>query len=287
MILPVSVSLRMSTKNSALTEQFYIEILENFPVSEELFQTGKVVAERRMNTRWIKEIGDVFFPPSCVICSSINGDVANGLCELCMEKVSYVSSPLCVVCGQNFTAAIPDDHICGDCLRSSPPFTLARSIAFYEEPVRTLLHRLKYNFDTTVVEPLLKIARNYDFSRFENVDYVVPVPLHSQRLRKRGFNHAQYLARLFFPERPRDIVVDSLVKKRNTVSQTALDATRRKANLRAAFFVKDTEMFRNKKVCVVDDVYTTGTTVTECAKTLRQGGAADVIVITFARVWKK
>ena len=217
----------------------------------------------------------------------MNGDVAGGLCSLCLSKVSFVSSPLCEVCGQNFTAAVSGDHNCGECLRSSPPYSLARSIAFYEEPVRTLLHRLKYNFETTVVEPLLEIARNYDFSCFETSDYIVPVPLHSQRLRKRGFNHAYYLARLLFPERSQDIMVDVLVKKRKTVSQTALDATRRKVNLRDAYMIKDIEIIKNKKVCLVDDIYTTGTTVAECAKTLKHGGASDVVAITFARVREK
>lgn len=245
------------------------------------------MTERRKSSNWIKEIGEVIFPPSCVICNSMNGDVADGMCSLCMAEVSYVSSPLCGICGRNYTAAIRHDHLCGDCLSNSPSYSLARSIAFYEEPVRTLLHRLKYSFDTTVIGPLLKIARNYDFSCFENSDYIVPVPLHSQRLRSRGFNHAHHLARLFFPERLQDIMVDALVKKRKTVSQTALDATRRKANLNAAFIVKDIEIIKNKKICIVDDVYTTGTTVAECAKTLRRGGAGDVVAVTFARVREK
>ena len=115
----------------------------------------------------------------------------------------------------------------------------------------------------------------------------MPVPLHSQRLRSRGLNHALHLARLFFPERLDDIMVDVLVKKRKTVSQTALDATRRKANLNAAFMLKNIEIIKNKKICIVDDVYTTGTTVAECAATLRRGGACDVTVITYARVREK
>jgi ComF family protein len=247
----------------------------------------KVVAGPGRYGQWLREIGEVLFPPNCVICKRIDGTITDGLCSQCMANVSYVYSPLCGVCGRNFSSAAGYDHICGDCLHGTSPYSLARSITFYEEPVRTLLHRLKYGFDTAVIEPLLKIAGNYDFSLFQDSDYFIPVPLHHQRLKERGCNHAQQLARLFFPERTRDITVDILVKRRKTLSQTTLDATRRRANLKDAFSVKDTEIIKNKKICIVDDVYTTGTTVAECAKTLQRGGAGEVVAITFARVRKK
>jgi ComF family protein len=240
-----------------------------------------------MYRRWLQEFGEMIFPPSCVICNDLGRDVAEGICSLCVAKVSYVCSPMCFICGRNFSVASTHDHICGECLRSSPPFSLVRSIAFYEEPVRTLLHRLKYNFDTTVIDPLLKIAGNYDFSCFDTSDFIVPVPLHSQKLRRRGFNHAHYLAKVVFPERRHDILVDTLLKKRKTVSQTALNATKRRANLRAAFSIKDPNIIKNKRICLVDDVYTTGTTVWECAKALKRAGASDVVGVTVARVREK
>jgi ComF family protein len=250
-------------------------------------QIGMVVTERRVCRHWLREIGELIFPPSCVICNSMGRDVTDGICPLCLAKVSYVGSPMCLECGRNFSVVSANDHICGECLRSSPPFSLVRSIAFYEEPVRSLLHRLKYNFDTTVIDPLLKIAGNYDFSCFNTSDFIVPVPLHSQKLRWRGFNHAHYLAKVVFPERHQDILVDTLLKQRKTVSQTALSATKRRANLRAAFSVKDPNIIKNKRICVVDDVYTTGTTVWECAKALRGAGASDVVGVTIARVREK
>lgn len=237
--------------------------------------------------QWRKEIGELLFPPRCVICGVFEKDVADGLCATCLASVAYTCSPQCVVCGKNFKAAPTEDHLCEECLRCPPPYTMARGITFYEEPVRTLLHRLKYDFDTTVVEPLLKIAGNYDFSVFNSSDYIVPVPLHSKRLKKRGFNQALLLAKLLFPQRARNIVVDNLMKNRNTISQTALDASARRANLRSAFLTKHAGIFRNKRICIVDDVYTTGTTVAECARTLKRAGADNVVVLTFARVQEK
>jgi ComF family protein len=131
---------------------------------------------------------------------------------------------------------------------------------------------------------LLKIARSFDFSPFKCCEIFVPVPLYSRRLKKRGLNQALVLARLFFPERADCILPQVLLRIRPTRSQTELDAAGRKHNLKSAFSVKDPDIIKNKKICLVDDIYTTGTTVRECAATLKRAGAADVMVLTFARV---
>lgn len=174
--------------------------------------------------------------------------------------------------------------MCGDCLRRPPAFSIARSLVYYDEPVRQLLHNLKYNFDTTTISPLLKIARGCDYSHFESADFFLPVPLHPRRLRKRGVNHAQVAAQLLFPERKKEILVDTLVKHLDTPSQTSLDRVGRKANLRAAFSIKYPEILKNKKICLIDDVYTTGATVGECSRIVHKAGAAEVMVLVFARV---
>ncbi len=161
---------------------------------------------------------------------------------------------------------------------------MARAVTYYEEPVRTLLHKLKYSFDTSTVEPLLKIAQGFDFSAFESCAVFVPVPLFPGKLRQRGLNQALLLTRIFFPCRDEHIVADALVKIRQTASQTELDRSGRRKNLKGAFAVKRPEIIKNMKICLVDDIYTTGTTVTECTTTLKQAGAAEVMVLTLMRV---
>lgn len=146
------------------------------------------------------------------------------------------------------------------------------------------MHNLKYSYDTSVLAPLLQIARGCDYSSFLACDFFIPVPLHLSRLRKRGHNQALVLARLLFPQRRDDILPEVLFKKENTVSQTRLSGVGRRRNLSSAFSLKDSEILKNKTICLVDDIYTTGTTVSECAKVLKRGGGREVMVLTFARV---
>lgn len=161
---------------------------------------------------------------------------------------------------------------------------MARAIAFYADPVSSLLHQLKYKFDTTVIPPLLKITQGFDFSPYKNCNVIVPVPLHFKRLKKRGLNQALVLAQLFFPDKTNFIQNDVLVRVRDTQSQTSLNEIERRKNLKSAFFVKNESVIRNSSVCLVDDVLTTGTTVTECSKALKKAGAAQIKVVTMARV---
>ena len=201
-----------------------------------------------------------------------------------MSKVSYLVSPLCVCCGDSLPGNTEGDHFCENCLRTPPSFSVARGIALYQNPVKQLLHNLKYNFDTTTLGPLLLIAQSSDFSTFESCDIILPVPLHSKRLKRRGMNQALFLARLFFPERKEDIYTDVLVRERPTISQTSLDLQGRKKNLSDAFTVKNIDIITNKVICLVDDVFTTGATVEECSRSIIAAGGTEVRVLTLARV---
>lgn len=193
-------------------------------------------------------------------------------------------SPLCVCCGDSLPGNTAVDHFCENCIRIPPSFHVARGVAIYQNPVKQLLHNLKYNFDTTVLGPLLLIAQSYDFSTFESCDIILPVPLHSKRLKRRGMNQALFLSRLFFPERKKDIYSDVLVRERPTISQTSLDLRGRKKNLKDAFLVKNVDIIENKVVCLVDDVFTTGATAEECSRSIISAGGAEVRVLTLARV---
>jgi len=161
---------------------------------------------------------------------------------------------------------------------------MARAVTFYAAPVSTLLHRLKYEFDTTAVPPLLKIAQTFDFSPFETCDIIIPVPLHPRRLKMRGLNHALVLARLFFPNKKEFVYNNILVRTLDTTSQTTLNGAARRKNLKAAFSVENKDVIEGMSVCLVDDVFTTGTTITECSKALKEAGATKVKVLTMARV---
>ena len=165
---------------------------------------------------------------------------------------------------------------------------MARAIVRYEAPVSHLLHRLKYAADTRVLPVLAAVIRASEYDSLHDfqpeVDRIVPVPLFPGRLKKRGLNQSLLLARVFFPNAGEALLVDSLIRTRDTLPQTTLDGAARRKNLRAAFAVRRPAAICGRRIFLVDDVLTTGTTVTECAKALLAAGAVEICVVTVARV---
>jgi ComF family protein len=234
---------------------------------------------------WLQPFLDLLFPSVCISCEKpSSGPLC--LCGSCRAEVRYLHSPLCVRCGALFVGGNGGDHLCGNCLRRSPPYLLARAVAVYAPPVSTLLHQLKYRTDRTVLSTLSDIAIHFDFTPFASCDLIVPVPLHPKRLRARGLNQSLLLARLFFPGEVKTIRSGILVRTRDTVPQTFLNGKERRSNLLAAFAVNRKADISGKSICLVDDVLTTGTTVNECAGTLMRAGAKEVKVLTMARAVK-
>ena len=233
---------------------------------------------------WLKGAKDLLFPPSCFVCSVSMVGTACGICSDCLQNVSLISSPQCPVCGREISDSAAGDHLCGSCLRKTPPYLSARGIAHYQEPVASLLQRLKYQGDTTVLPVLQEIIALGAYGEPAEEDRIIPVPLHIRRLRQRGFNQALLLAQIFFPERIDCILVDTLQRTRHTIPQTGLDGIARRKNMSRAFSVRNAREVRGKKIILVDDVYTTGTTVAECSRALLSAGAREVHVLTLARV---
>jgi ComF family protein len=161
---------------------------------------------------------------------------------------------------------------------------IARSVVRYESQVQQMVHKLKYGRELSVIPGLVELIRHYDMDEFADIDCVVVVPLHLLRLRRRGLNQALVLARLFFADRLTLIRPDWLIRTRNTVPQTELGRRARRKNLKGAFQVRAKVDFQGAGVCLVDDVFTTGTTVRECSRVLMNSGASYVKVLTLARV---
>ncbi len=234
---------------------------------------------------WYKAGLDVLFPPACIACEQpVEHGAAVLLCCRCMESVHYIQSPLCLCCGKEFVQNSGSDRICGACLAKTFPFKGARALVLYAPPVSTLIHKLKYNGDTSVLLILSELAKWFDFTFFEDCEAIVPVPLHKRRLKARGLNQSLLLAQIFFPGASSNIFTDALVRIRDTQPQTGLGKDAREKNLHAAFAVKKQIIVRGKRICLVDDVLTTGTTINECCKTLLKAGVKEVKVLTMSRV---
>lgn len=237
---------------------------------------------------WSNVFLDLMLPQRCRACDgSLAGRKAASLCDACIGEVRYIQKPICCRCGIELTGEPERRYHCGNCLKTPPPFNMAVSVVRYGPPVSDLLHSLKYGADTTVLPALADILRPFDPKPFNDCDYILPVPLHRRRLQQRGTNQSLLIARLLFPDRLDSIVPQFLQRNKETVPQTGLDGVARRANLRGAFLVPHTQALSDRHVCLVDDVYTTGTTVAECSRTLLQAGAATVSVVTLARVAPK
>ncbi len=225
---------------------------------------------------------DILFPPCCAACRTwIPSSARDYLCLDCLLSIRHIESPICTVCGQPFHGPQGSDHVCGQCMENLPPFDTARSIFQYQGPVRTLIHRLKYNDNGYALKAVSSLTRDYIPQEYINPDMIVPIPLHFRRTRKRGFNQSLRLARAIFPQIP--IAIDLLKRTLNTKPQTDLPRKERLRNMRNAFTVSGRVPEGVKTILLLDDIFTTGATAAACAVALKKAGIKEVHVITMAR----
>ena len=195
-----------------------------------------------------------------------------------------MDAAVCRKCGGLLRSGAAAGFLCGSCIRRPPPWDHARSVVRYGPEVRQLLLRLKYQADTTVLPALSTIVHPVLTTFDHSWDYVLPVPLHRTRLQRRGMNQALSLATILFPGAEKRIDPHLLQRKRATSPQTGLDGADRRRNLRGAFEIAESRSLVGARVVIVDDVFTTGTTMMECARVVRRAGVAEIGVITLARV---
>jgi len=233
----------------------------------------------------LKAFLDILFPPRCHACKAFIPDAgATHLCADCLEACTLICSPLCKTCGVPFLT-VGDDHLCGVCITEPPRFTAARAAALFDGPVRDLIHRLKYNGRVQLCRPLGLLTGQQlgAFADAVSADLVIPVPLHVKRLRQRGFNQAVLLGEIIARQWRLPLSRANLQRIRWTEPQVNLSAAERVANVRGAFAVSEPALLKGKRIILVDDVFTTGSTVAECARVLFKAGAAEVSVVTIAR----
>ncbi|HEY9073218.1 MAG TPA: ComF family protein, partial [Desulfobaccales bacterium] len=196
----------------------------------------------------------------------------------------WVASPLCPCCGRVFEARDGEDRLCGFCQTEAPPFARARAAAIYDPdgPVGLVVKRLKFARQMAYL-PLMQswLHRPACLELVAEADLLLPVPLHPQRLKGRGFNQALLLAQAF-PDKP--LGREVLVRSRHTQPQVGLNPKERRENVYKAFAVGQPDLVQGQNVLLIDDLFTTGATAKECARVLRRAGAARVEVLTVARV---
>jgi competence protein ComFC len=221
---------------------------------------------------YLAALADMFYPERCVGCERRSSDV---LCRACFEALPRVGGPVCGRCGLPTAFAT---FVCEACKNVDFGFESARAPLRYEGVGKEIVHALKYRGYRKVVGKLASplMLQVLDDERF---DAVVPVPLHRSRLRKRGFNQAELLAR-GVAEKINATVSDTLEVVRSTRDQVELSAAQRRANVAGAYTAGGPV---RGKVLLIDDVFTTGATMSACATTLVRAGAGEVHALSLCR----
>ncbi len=220
------------------------------------------------------------YPPICLLC---NAKTANemDICSACLTELPHNSNS-CRICALPLTQFSPDHPVCGNCLRQAPPFDSCHAAFSYSYPISNLISRFKFSNKLEHGRLLSNLLiRSIEANRLPLPELILPVPLHRSRLRERGFNQALELA---LPVgRHFGIPVDSksCKKIRPTEAQSNLHKRERQKNIRKAFSMKN--ILTDSHVAILDDVVTTGSTVAELARTLKQNGADRVDVWALAR----
>jgi ComF family protein len=243
----------------------------------------------------IRSVFSVLFPSDCRLCSTPLNHISRiPVCTECLAAIHPVVAPQCVLCGDRLTSAqlLVGDGRCHGCRDFEPEFARAVSFGEYEGGLRGLVHLLKYEsvlpvatvlgtMLATTIQELLPSCR-------DAVPLIVPVPLHKNKRTDRGFNQAELIARAAVKQIPRrlELATGILVRQRATISQVGLTREQRVENVRDAFRVHDRRRVCGCTVIVVDDVMTTGTTLSECARVLKKAGAERVLAATVARAFQ-
>lgn len=233
---------------------------------------------------------DVLFPPVCVHCRGLvetDGAAGEGdfrhLCPRCVAQVDFVQPPHCTTCGHPFFGIVDAERMCPKCEGLAPEFRQGCTAVLFKGPARSLVIELKYHRGTHVLEDMETIfRRSAHLLQHVRGGTLVPVPLHPNKARERGYNQAQLLAERLAAAAGHGTRVDMLLRRVvNTATQTALDRRTRMANLKNAFALAEGAALNpGLHYILVDDVFTTGSTLNSCARALRDAGALNIDVAT-------
>lgn len=240
---------------------------------------------RKQAATLLEQAIDAVLPPRCIVTGDIverQGMIAPGA----WVSLDFIAEPFCASCGFPFAFEVDQGSLCTSCLIHEPPFEAARSALKYNDTSRSIILGFKHADKTHAVRAFVPWLKRAGAGMLEEADYLAPVPLHRRRLIARRYNQAALIAQALGADTGHEVLLDALVRIRATPSQGYLSAKERFKNVKRAFAVNERykTQVQDKAIVLVDDVYTTGATVKECARALVKAGAAKVCVLTLARV---
>ncbi len=226
--------------------------------------------------QYVEDFVELLLPPTCVGCGARGAH----FCPRCVRRIRYIRPPYCLRCGQPLT----EGNLCHRCQRGYLQYLdRARAMATFSSPLREAIHHFKYRSHLRVGAILGELMA-YRLRRDSLRNFVlIPVPLHQERERARGYNQAALLARYIAQQLDLPVWETALLRVRKTQPQVNLHLHERMANVRNAFAVAPHADVRGRSILLIDDVMTTGSTLEACAHALKQAGATHVAAYVLAR----
>jgi ComF family protein len=233
----------------------------------------------------LRALQDLVFPPVCLHCGGLcEGSALDHVCSACDPLIVRVRSPRCTTCGHPFFGVVDGERLCPHCEGLQPAFREGRTVTLLKGPARALVLTLKYHSGLHVLRDVETVVRqSTEVCTFVRGAVLVPVPLHPRKLRERGYNQAQLLAEVFARAADEQASVRTLLQRvEDSETQTAYDRQARRDRMKNAFAPVAGEAINpDHHYILVDDVFTTGSTLNACARVLRRAGCLNLDVLTF------
>ncbi len=231
----------------------------------------------------ISKLLSFLFPEGikCIFCGSdINDQEGYCICEKCKKDLPFQDKNICEICGDVIFA---QENICLNCKAKLPAYKKVVSIFWYENEIIKLVYSFKYGGSKYLAKPMANIMSEKLKTENLNFDVILPVPISDKKLKTRGYNQSELLAKEISQKLNCDTYNNILIRVKDTVTQTNLTRKERQENLKDAFAINDKKLIKNKNVLLIDDVLTTGSTAEECSKVLLKNAAKNVYVLSYAR----
>ncbi len=228
-----------------------------------------------------KSIVSIFLKPHCFLCVT-NQTQKHGLCQDCLNDLTWVPAGSCPQCG-----LISDGNLCGSCVSSPPHFNATHAVFLYAYPIDAMIQHYKYGASLSLSQSFGQLIHEKIrlINNFDAIDLIIPMPMHPTRLKERGFNQALEIAKVldksFNKNNTSKLDYQSVIRQTLTPPQASLPLKERVKNIKGAF--KINKNITGKRIAIVDDVMTTGASLNELAKTLKQAGATHVECWVIAR----
>jgi ComF family protein len=231
---------------------------------------------------------DIIFPPRCLLCHSLVSEIG-ALCASCWQKMTFNTPPHCAICSEPFPYEAGEAALCGNCIAKPPSFAKLHTVFHYDEHSKTLIHNLKYGDKTHTARYFGTWMARVGQPSLAQADMLVPVPLHKFRLLRRHFNQAALLAREIGCISGVPVYPQLLLRTRHTPPQAGLSSKERIRNVRGVFKLHPNyaTLVKDKHIILIDDVMTTGATLSACAKIVLKAGASKVSILTLAKTIKR